>query len=53
MYVDVRNRSKIFRNLKYVEGLMPDYDGQTNLSKLVCIVNLCKNLGDMLEIISV
>ena len=53
MYVDVQNRSEIFRNLKSVQGLMPDCNDQTNLSKLACIVNFCSNLGDMLEIISV
>ena len=53
MYVDVWKRSEIFRNSKYFEGWMPDYDDKTNLSKLACIVNLCNNLGDMLEIISV
>ena len=53
MYVDVWNRSEIFRNLKSVQGLMPDYNDQTNLNKLACIVNLCKNLGDMLEVICV
>ena len=53
MYVDVWNRSEIFRNLKSVQGLIPDYNDQTNLSKLACIVNFCRNLGDMLEIISV
>ena len=32
---------------------MPDYNDQTNLSKLACIVNFCRKLGDVLEIISV
>ena len=31
---------------------MTDYNDQTNLSKLACIVNLRRNLGDMSEIIS-
>ena len=37
MYVDVCNRSEIFRNLKSVQGLIPDYNDQTNLSKLACV----------------
>ena len=45
--------SEIFRNLKSVQGLMPDYNDQTKLSKLACIINLCRNLEDMLEFISV
>ena len=53
MYVDLLNGTEIFRNLKSVQGLMPDYNDQTNLSKLACIVNSCRNLSDMLEIISV
>ena len=33
---------------------MIDYNDQTNLSKLACIVHFCSgNLGDMSEIISV
>ena len=53
MFVDVRNRSEKCRNLKSVQGLMPDYSSQTNLSKLAGIVHFCRNLEDMLEIISV
>ena len=29
MYVDVWNRSEMFRNLKFLQGLMPDYNDQT------------------------
>ena len=43
----------MFRNLKSVQGLMPDHNDQTNLSKLACIVHFCRNLGDMLQIIPV
>ena len=50
MYVDVWNRSEIYRNLKSVQGLMPDYNDQTNLSKLAGIVHFCRNLGDVLEL---
>ena len=53
MYVDVWNRSKIFRNFESVQVLMPDYNDQTNLSKLAGIAHFCRNLGDVLEIISV
>ena len=53
MYVDVWNRSEMCKNLKSVQGLMPDYNDQTNLSKLACIVHCCRNLRDMLEIIYV
>ena len=53
MYVDLSNGSEIFRNVKSVQGLMPDYNDQTSLSKLASIVNFCRNLGDVLEIISV
>ena len=53
MYIDVWNRNEIFRNLKSVQGSMPDYNDQTSLSRLACIVNFCRNLGDMSEIIYV
>ena len=53
MYVDVWNTGELFRNLKSVQGLMPDYNDQTNLSKLAGLVHFCRNLGDVLEIISV
>ena len=53
MYVDLSDGSEIFSNLKSVQGLMPDYNDQTNLSKLASTVNFCRNLGDVLEIISV
>ena len=42
-----------FLGIQNISRWMPDYDDKTNLSKLACIVNLCKNLGDMLEILSV
>ena len=41
------------RNLKSVQGLMPDYNDQTNVSKLAGIVHFWRNLGHLLEIISV
>ena len=44
---------KVFRNLKSVQGLMPDYNDQTNLSKPGCILNFCGNLRDLLKITSV
>ena len=50
MYVDVWNRSELFTNLKSVQDLMPDYNDQTNFSKLTSIVNFCRNLGNVLEI---
>ena len=53
MYVDFSDGSEIFRNLKSVQGLMPDYNDQTSLRKLASIVNFRRNLGDVLEIISV
>ena len=53
MFVDVWNRSEMFRNLKFVHCLMPDYNDQINLSKLACIVHFCRKLGGMLETIYV
>ena len=46
MYVDLLNGSEIFTNLKSLQGLMPNYNDQTNLIKLACVVNFCRNLGD-------
>ena len=53
MFVGVWNRSEMFRNLKFVHRFMPDYNDQTNLSQLECIVHFCRNLGGMLETIYV
>ena len=44
MYVDVWNRGEFFRNLKSVQGLMPDHNDQTNFNKLACVVNFCRNI---------
>ena len=43
---------KCLEILKFVHRLLPDYNDQTNLSKLAC-THFCRNLGDMLEIIYV
>ena len=53
MYVDVWNRSEIFRNSMSVQGLMTDHNDQTKLIKLTGVINLCRNPRDMLEIICV
>ena len=53
MYVDVWKRSEMCRNLKSVQGFSLTYVDMTNLNKPACIVNFWRNLGDVLENISV
>ena len=45
MYVDVWNRSEIFRKSEVSQGVKPDYyDGVSNSSKFADIVNFYRKL---------
>ena len=50
MYVDVWNRSEVFRKSKVSQGVKPDYyDRISNSSKFGDIVNFYRKLSDILQ----
>ena len=50
MYVDVWNRSEVFRKSKVSQGVKPDYhDWVSNSSKFLDIVNFYRKLSDILQ----